>query len=102
MEINPDHQVTQAMRDQWMKICAIIIHKYKLDPVEITVEDIKAVPPDTAVIIHTGRTMKSPIRITLTNREIAEKMGHNGRKAVEERHSWSHRAKEIHKIICSK
>ncbi len=35
------------------------------------------------------------LSILLSDREMAEKLGHNGRKAIEEKHSWNHRARDI-------
>jgi len=39
-ELNPNHAVTQEMRDNWHKIAAIIMYKMKLKRVVITLEDI--------------------------------------------------------------
>lgn len=43
MELNPRHPVTKAARDQWHKLLAIVMHKYKIPHVMLTIEDIKAV-----------------------------------------------------------
>ena len=40
MEINPNHPATQAVREQWHKIAAIIMVKQGLTEMEITPDDI--------------------------------------------------------------
>lgn len=49
----------------------------------------------------TPEDMANKISKLLSDREIAEKMGQNGRKAVEVRHSWSHRANNFFNEIVS-
>jgi hypothetical protein len=39
-ELNPNHQVLRALRNQWPIIAAILIHKFGKSKVRITVEDI--------------------------------------------------------------
>lgn len=29
MELNPDHSVTQSLRDQWFKLLAVVLWKYR-------------------------------------------------------------------------
>lgn len=40
MELNPNHPVTQQARDQWYKICALLMHKAGLRQITITEADI--------------------------------------------------------------
>lgn len=39
-EINPNHPVTNEVRDQWHKFCAILMFKFGLKEVEITIADL--------------------------------------------------------------
>ena len=41
-ELNPNHPVTESLRDQWHKICAIVMHKLNVSTVDITTEDMSA------------------------------------------------------------
>ena len=41
MELNPKHPVTNEMRDQWHKIAAILMYKFKQVSVEITDKEIE-------------------------------------------------------------
>ena len=41
MELNPNHPVTKEMRDHWHKIAAILMVKFKVTSVEITIKDIE-------------------------------------------------------------
>lgn len=43
MELNPRHGTTKAMREQWHKLLAIVMHKQKTKHVVLKVEDIMAV-----------------------------------------------------------
>lgn len=40
MELNPQHQITQAMRGQWHKALALVMMKNDLKEVVITKEDL--------------------------------------------------------------
>ena len=42
MELNPKHPVTSQMHDQWHKIAAILLVKFKQKSVDITPADIDA------------------------------------------------------------
>ena len=42
MELNPNHPTTQAARDQWHKICALVMYKLGVTYIEISSEDINA------------------------------------------------------------
>lgn len=57
MEANPNHPVTQQMREQWHKIVALLLHKFDLGEVIITTDDLKALMVDydggmPAVVCH--------------------------------------------------
>lgn len=57
MEINPEHPVTQELREQWHKICAVVLHKLKISYIGITAEDLTELGPDVAVIAHAKKDM---------------------------------------------
>jgi hypothetical protein len=59
MEMNPDHPVTQAMRDNWHKLCAVLVAKYEPTTLQahLTTEDIATLdrlfqPEITTIIAH--------------------------------------------------
>lgn len=41
-ELNPNHPVTQELREQWYKLCALVIFKSGATEVQITSADIEA------------------------------------------------------------
>jgi hypothetical protein len=43
MEVNPNHPMTAAVREQWMKLCAIVVAKHG-GHVVISLQDLKAMP----------------------------------------------------------
>jgi hypothetical protein len=40
-EINPNHPVVQEMREQWYKMCAILLFKSGVTKIEITASDVE-------------------------------------------------------------
>jgi len=42
MELNPNHPVTTEVREQWHKLCALVILKSGVRDVTITAQDIDA------------------------------------------------------------
>lgn len=40
MELNPNNPTTKAVHAQWHKLCALLMHKLKLDHVVITPDDL--------------------------------------------------------------
>lgn len=40
-ELNPNHKVTQALHDQWHKLCAIVIWKFGVNEVSVTGQEIE-------------------------------------------------------------
>lgn len=41
-ELNPNNETTSWLREQWHKIVAVLLHKFDLGEVVITVEDLGA------------------------------------------------------------
>lgn len=53
-EINPNHPVTHFAREQWPKICALLMDKMGKEAVEITVEDVDRLSQrDMSVVMDT-------------------------------------------------
>ncbi|MDP1795900.1 MAG: hypothetical protein Q8K78_00385 [Planctomycetaceae bacterium] len=57
MELNPNHAVTQELREHWHKIAALLMWKLRQSKVTITIEDIgvfDAVPDASmpTIIVH--------------------------------------------------
>ncbi len=55
MELNPNHPVTMESRDQWHKIVAILMLKFGVTEVEITVDDVMGLAErldGTCVVLH--------------------------------------------------
>ena len=40
-ELNPNHGVTQELREQWHKLCALVLFKSGAKEIRITAEDIE-------------------------------------------------------------
>lgn len=40
-ELNPNHPVTIQVREQWHKLCAIVLHRFGVENIEITAEDVE-------------------------------------------------------------
>lgn len=57
-ELNPDHPVTHGMREQWHKLLAILLYKYRdvlPRDVVLTSDDIRAIEqfdPQACVVAH--------------------------------------------------
>lgn len=56
-ELNPNHPVTAMVHDHWHKIVALLIHKFDLGDVLITMDDLLALQLDfngemPAVLLH--------------------------------------------------
>lgn len=71
MELNPNHQVTKAIHDQWHKICAILMMKYGAPHEVITIEDISKLPADSAVAIQ---ERQDGIHLSLVDMKTATKL----------------------------
>lgn len=51
-ELNPNHPMTQAIHDQWYKFCALIMSKYDLHNVIITMDDIHKLGSDKCLAVQ--------------------------------------------------
>lgn len=53
-ELNPDHPVLEKLRDQWHKICLVLMLRLKEKEIVITAADVKAVleSPYSNIIAH--------------------------------------------------
>lgn len=71
MELNPNHPVIKGVHDHWHKVAALILYKLKLNEVVITLEDIKAMGEEMAVMIH---EKKDGIHVRLLTLEEAERL----------------------------
>jgi hypothetical protein len=70
-EVNPNHPVTREFREQWYKICAILLNKFGLTEVQITSADIDALASSGRANI-TMRAKGETITLSLvTDREAA-------------------------------
>lgn len=73
-EINPHNELVKQAHDNWYKIAAIIIHKFKLPEVIITHDDIVSFTkdcPDCAILMH---DKKDGIHLMLITDEQARKL----------------------------
>lgn len=52
VEFNPNHRVTQAMHDQWHKICALLMMKMGQKHVIITPADIENIGLESAIAVQ--------------------------------------------------
>jgi len=78
MEINPNHPMTEAVRDQWHKIAVLLMAKFNQQHVEITVDEIIALSGShlSAVAIQTKDDRIIPDLVTWDEaRELAKKEG---------------------------
>jgi hypothetical protein len=48
-ELNPNHPVTVEIREQWYKLCAILMMKFDKIAVEITQKDIESLTDDLVI-----------------------------------------------------
>ncbi len=51
-DLNPHHPVAQAMRDQWHKLCMLVMMKQGQQSVVITLEDIDSIPIGAAIAVQ--------------------------------------------------
>lgn len=74
-EMNPNHPVVIEMREQWHKLCAIMLHRFGRSDAEITAEDIQRftddLGPEGAIVCDTrgGRLV-----LRLVNGEQAKRL----------------------------
>lgn len=77
-EINPNHPVTNEVREQWHKFCAILMFKFGVKEVEITISDLEAFQKQDHTSIAVKPENDTISLILLTNEEakrLAEKAG---------------------------
>jgi hypothetical protein len=63
MELNPNHPVTQEVREQWHKIAAIMMNKLGITDLEITEADIEALNSNPRAIVADARNNEFHIRL---------------------------------------
>lgn len=51
-ELNPNHPMTEGVRDQWHKIVALLVERTPEKHVVITTADIQRLPLDSAVVVE--------------------------------------------------
>jgi hypothetical protein len=71
-EMNPNHPVTQEVRDMWYKIAALLMIKFKQTAVEITPEDVDKLGDNTHAVVADTRGGKFVVR--LVGMEEAERL----------------------------
>jgi hypothetical protein len=52
MELNPNHSTTQAVREHWHKLAAILMAKLGLDHVVITLADLERIPSNHFIVVQ--------------------------------------------------
>lgn len=69
-ELNPNHEVTTAMREQWQKICAVVMHKYGIGSLQISIADIEEFAGSNKcnIVLHSGEEF---ITVRLVDDETA-------------------------------
>ena len=73
-EINPNHPVTAGLRDHWHKIVALLLSKYDLGRVIITLADFAKLErelPNGAVVV---KDCEDGIHLRLASRAEAERL----------------------------
>jgi len=63
MELNPNHPVVEETRDQWHKLCAILMHKFGRKHVEITSSDIDTLAYSGQAIVIDMRGGRCVLRL---------------------------------------
>jgi len=71
MEMNPNHPATQAMHDQWHKVCAILMAKLGEDHVVITMDDVRQLDPETSIVFQ---ELGDGIHLRMVGPEEAERL----------------------------
>lgn len=65
-ELNPNHPVTIELREQWHKLCAIVMFKLDLQEITITVSDIQRMS-DSGMANITMRSKGNVITLALVS-----------------------------------
>lgn len=63
MELNPNHPVTQEVRDHWHKIVAVLMTKFGVTDVEILEEDVAKLAGNNRAVVVDCRNGKFFIRM---------------------------------------
>jgi hypothetical protein len=74
MELNPNHQVVQALHDQWHTIVAILLHKQGETDVELTEEDVRALQaafPQGQAVVADARGGRFVLRLMPIDKAMA-------------------------------
>lgn len=69
-EVNPNNPMTQAMRDEWSKIAALLMHKLGESDVTLTVEDLETAPP----LFIAVQGVEGGLRVRLLDEEEAREL----------------------------
>lgn len=62
-ELNPNHPVTTEIREQWYKLCAILMSKFGQTAVEITQADIDQFLTENMAIVADARGGRFVLRL---------------------------------------
>lgn len=73
MELNPNHGVTQEVREQWHKLCALAMFKLRVTRLEITAADIERFQAVGLAGI-TVRPSGDVVTLELVTEEIARRL----------------------------
>jgi hypothetical protein len=78
MELNPNHPVTQAAHDHWHKLAAVLMCKFGLTHVVITVDDLKQLPDDMFITLQ---ELHDGLHLTFVDEKTAHELArkHGGR-----------------------
>jgi hypothetical protein len=71
-ELNPNHAVTTAVREQWSTIAALIMHKLGRAHVVLTVDDLNAIAADPQAIVVQEK--RDGLHLRLVSMEEGERL----------------------------
>jgi hypothetical protein len=76
-EINPNHPTTQAVHDQWHKLCALLLQKFTDGHAVISVEDVHQLGVAGRVIVvqETHRGIELTLVSELEGQRLARQHG---------------------------
>ena len=69
-ELNPNHPVTQAVRGEWAKLLALVMHKLNMSHIVITRSDIHSMPRSAIVV----RELSDGIHLGLVDEATGEQL----------------------------
>lgn len=73
-ELNPDHPVTAALHDQWHKLLAVVMHRFKIENIVITKDDILAFDdehPNCSILAH---DKSDGLHLSIISRDAGEEL----------------------------